>query len=764
MNTQARFFPLWSQFLLVLGVAVLIPVGIMLLVVVDATNRLNERNLSALVEQVGRYREYLIQTDFDAALRLLDSVEDNALVYTLVVSAARNLALPGTTPETRQSLTDRTNADLRRAFFGIDQRLVDSYWLLSTRGEVLLSATNSNRTLPFNALQPNEETSEAFLRARDASLSTTTRLLILTNRGGQPNFEVVLILRDVVGITVGYLVLDLDLGQIVLRHLGTEVGLPLYSFVVLPDGRTALSLAETQRQNLIDVRTPAVQRALEGTTSGVLAYDTSRQGETRQLVGYYSFIRVLDQTLGFITEADSGLIITERLEYFSAVGVPLLLVISLLIAGLVLLLSQSIVSPVKQLRTAIQAATGGNFNAPLPATTRPDELGELNSSFAVMRDQVQRVFSDLKTQAAKSSREVQLTQEIAQVALDVRDIDVLMTRIVTLITDNFPVIYHAQVFLIDPSGRYAVLRASTGRAGQELLRRGHRLEVGSVSVIGQVTEQGQIVVVRDIGASAVHRQNEFLPETQAELAIPLKLENRVIGALDVQSKERDSFSEELIATLQTLANQITIAIENAQLNEKSQQLLRTVEQETRQRTQRSWQELFALLRAPMLSASAGNQTGYDTSDLREAVIRSGRTAVGTRTDYRTIPVVVPIKLRGLVVGVVELELREVDFSYGKVLLAEELVSRLAISLDNARLFLENARNAEREAFVSNVGDLLSAENTVKGIFETAIRELSATLGTPQIGVRLNTNGADNGYTLAEDVIIVSSSDSDRRLS
>ncbi len=764
MNAQARFFPLWSQFLLVLGVAVLIPVGMMLLVVVDATNRLNARNLSALVEQVGRYREYLIQTDLEAALRLLDSVENNSSTHTLVVSAARNLSLPGTTPETRQSLTDRTNADLRRTFFGIDTRLVDSYWLLGTQGQVLLAEANSNRTLPFNVRQPNEERSETFLRAREAAMGTTTRLFIATTRTGLPNFEVVLILKDIVGITVGYLVLDLDVSQIVQRHLATEVELPLYSFVVLSDGVTVLQLFEIRRENLVDVRTPAVQRALEGTTSGVLTYDISRQGETRQLIGYYSFIRVLDQTLGFITEADSGLIITERLEYFSTVGLPLVLVLTLLIAGLVLLLSQAIVPSVNQLRTAIQAAASGNFNAPLPSTTRPDELGQLNSSFAIMREKVQQVFSDLKTQTAKSNREVQLTQEIAQVALDVRDIDVLMMRIVNLITDNFPVIYHAQVFLIDPEGRYAVLRASTGRAGQELLRRGHRLEVGGVSVIGQVTEQGQIVVVRDIGASAVHRQNEFLPETQAELAIPLKLENRVIGALDVQSKERDSFSQELIATLQTLANQITIAIENAQLSEKSQQLLRTVERETRQRTQRSWQELFALLRAPMLSASAGNQTGYDTSDLREAVIRSGRTAVGTRTDYRTIPIVIPIKLRGLVVGVVELELREVDFSYGKVLLAEELVERLAISLDNARLFLENARNAEREAFVSNVSDLLSTENTVKGIFETAIRELSATLGTPQIGVRLNTNGADSGYTLAENAILVSSSDSDRRLS
>lgn len=763
MNTQARFFPLWSQFLIVLGIAIVIPVGVMLLVVVDATNRLNEQNLSALVEQVGRYREYLIQTDLDAALRLLDSVENNAPVYNLVVSAARNLALPGTTPETRQSLTDRTNVDLRRAFFAVENRLVDSYWLLGTQGQVLLSATNSNRTLPFNARQPNEETSEAFLRARDGALGTKTRLFIISTRNGLPNFEVVLILKDAVGITVGYLVVDLDLNQIVQRHLRTEVGVPLYSFVVLPDGATTLQLLETRRQNLVNVRTPAVQRALEGTASGILSYEISREGVARQLTGYYASIRALDQTLGFITEIDRGLITTQRLEYFADVGFPLIASFVLLLLLLALLLSQAIVPPLAQLRAAIQAVIRGNFNETLPSTTRPDELGALSKDFANMREQVQRVFNDLKTQVDERDREVRLTQEIGQVSSTERDVNVLMTRIVNLIIERFPNIYHAQIFLLDQQERYAVLRASTGRAGQELLRRGHRLEVGSVSVIGQVTEQGQTIVVRDIGASAVHRQNEFLPETQAELAIPLRLENRVIGALDVQSKERDSFTEAQITALQTLANQITIAIENARLYEQSQQLLRTVEQETRQRTLRSWQELFTLVRAPMISASAGNQTGYDTHDLREAAIRSGRTMVGTRTDYRTIPVVVPVKLRGLVVGVVELELREADFSYGKVLLAEELVSRFAVSLDNARLFLENARNAEREAFVSAVGSLLSAENTINGIIETAIREVSTALGTPQIGVRFNTGGLNNGYTIADDITLASSPDSDRRL-
>jgi GAF domain-containing protein/HAMP domain-containing protein len=760
---QPRFFPLWSQFLFVLGAAVLIPIGIMLYVVVDATNRLNAQNLSAVVEQVGRYRSYLIETDLRAALQLLDSVENNSSVYTLVVSAASNLALPGTTPETRQSLTNRANADLRRIFFGANQRLVDSYWILGTQGQLLLSAANVNRTPPFDVLQPREEQSEAFLRARERSQSPNTRLFVISNRGGAPNFELVLVLRNVVGITVGYLVVDLDLTQIVQRHLDTEVALPLYSFVVLPNGSTTIELSRTRQQGLVDVRTPAVQRALEGITSGTLTYEVSRAGETRELVGHYEAIRLLDQTLGVITEIDTNLTVAQRFAYFTEVGFPLVLMFAGLLIVLVLLLTQSIVPPLTQLRRAVQTALRGGYSAPLPAAARPDEIGALTSDFAHLRGQVQRVLTDLKAQVDDRDREAKLAQQIGEIALVERDIDVLTGRIVNLIVESFPNIYHAQVFLVDQAGRFAVLRASTGRPGQELLRRGHRLEVGGVSVIGQVTEQGQTILVRDIGVSAVHRRNEFLPETQAELAIPLRLENRVIGALDVQSKERDSFTEAQISVLQTLANQITIAIENARLYEQSQQLLRAVEQDTRQRTQRSWRELFALLRASMLSASAGNQTGYDMRDLREAAVRSGHTVVGTRTEYQTIPVAVPIKLRGLVLGVVEMELRESDFSYGRVLLAEELVNRLAISLDNARLFLENASNAEREAFISSVSGLLATENTISGIVETAIREVSTALGTPYIGLRLNSIGVENGHAAADDAVVASSPDSDRRL-
>ncbi len=162
------------------------------------------------------------------------------------------------------------------------------------------------------------------------------------------------------------------------------------------------------------------------------------------------------------------------------------------------------------------------------------------------------------------------TTDIAQRILTQLDLEDLLSTSVNNIEQGFDEIYHAQVFLIDPSGQNAVLRASTGDVGQSLIARGHQLAVGSTSVIGQVTQRNEYVLAGDASNDPVHRANELLPETLTELALPLRSREGVIGALDVQSTLRNAFSEEDISTLQTLADQIAIGVENARLLETAQ--------------------------------------------------------------------------------------------------------------------------------------------------------------------------------------------------
>jgi PAS domain S-box-containing protein len=173
---------------------------------------------------------------------------------------------------------------------------------------------------------------------------------------------------------------------------------------------------------------------------------------------------------------------------------------------------------------------------------------------AALLSQTQR---SLALQKATATVAHQLTTQL--------DLETLLKESVEVIRSQFDDIYHAQVFLVDKASNQARLRASTGEVGQRLLARHHALAVGSVSVIGKVTASGEAVLVSDTRNDPVHKVNELLPDTLTELALPLISSNGVIGALDVQSVKANAFSPEDIQTLQTLADQIAIAVENARL-------------------------------------------------------------------------------------------------------------------------------------------------------------------------------------------------------
>ncbi len=195
-----------------------------------------------------------------------------------------------------------------------------------------------------------------------------------------------------------------------------------------------------------------------------------------------------------------------------------------------------------------------------PRTWNPEEV-ELVAAVAQEMTQALEA-AHLFALEQRRARQLQAAAEVSRAASSLLDLDELLNRVVELIRDAFG-FYHVQVFLVDEENYAAWLRASTGEAGRLLLERQHHLIVGSQSVIGQVTATGKPVVARDTDRDQVHRRNELLPDTRAECAVPLRVGTRIIGALDVQSTEPDVFDEEDIAVLQTLADQLAVAIENA---------------------------------------------------------------------------------------------------------------------------------------------------------------------------------------------------------
>jgi GAF domain-containing protein/HAMP domain-containing protein len=180
--------------------------------------------------------------------------------------------------------------------------------------------------------------------------------------------------------------------------------------------------------------------------------------------------------------------------------------------------------------------------------------------------------SKLLSESMKRSYQLQTSAEISRETSTTLDQDELLSHSIKLIQDRFN-FYHASVFLIDPSGEYAYVQESTGKAGRKMKTEGHRLKIGSQSVIGYVTQNKLPLVVNDVTQDPTHKFNPLLPDTRAELGLPILLGDRLLGALDVQSTTPYTFSPDDIEVLQILANQLAVAINNADLFMQTQEHL-----------------------------------------------------------------------------------------------------------------------------------------------------------------------------------------------
>jgi signal transduction histidine kinase len=194
-----------------------------------------------------------------------------------------------------------------------------------------------------------------------------------------------------------------------------------------------------------------------------------------------------------------------------------------------------------------------------------ERTAELRQEIAE-RKRVEAERADLLSVLRHRSTQLQTAIEVSQSASVILDPDELITQAVHLIRDRFD-FYYVGMFLLDETGEYATLRAGTGEAFEKMRKAGHKLKVGSSSMVGWCTEQGKARVAQNVGEEDVRFVNPLLPDTRSELALPLISRGQCIGALTVQSAKEHAFSADDVDVLQTMVDQIAVAIENARLLE-----------------------------------------------------------------------------------------------------------------------------------------------------------------------------------------------------
>lgn len=160
--------------------------------------------------------------------------------------------------------------------------------------------------------------------------------------------------------------------------------------------------------------------------------------------------------------------------------------------------------------------------------------------------------------------QIQTTAEVARDISSALNLDELLLRAINLLHERFN-FYHASIFLIDAAEKNAVIREAAGEAGALMKRTGHKYAIDSKSIVGFVAEQGESLLVNDIISDTTYLPNPMLPDTRAEAAIPLKIGDRILGVLDVQSTIPYSFTPSDIDIFQILADQLAIAVNNTEL-------------------------------------------------------------------------------------------------------------------------------------------------------------------------------------------------------
>ena len=298
---------------------------------------------------------------------------------------------------------------------------------------------------------------------------------------------------------------------------------------------------------------------------------------------------------------------------------------------------------------------------PVAGTNSPilDETGKIIGFLAVHQDITERKKSEQILQ--RRNDYLAASSEIGRLVTSTLDLNTIFTRTVSLISERFG-FYFAAIYTIEETGFNARLQEGTGNAGEKMKALKHSVVVGSASVVGKVAESGESLLVNDTDSEPLYHPNPLLLDTRSQVAIPLRIGMRIVGIIDIQSTQTYAFTKDDISVLQSLADQVAVAIDNARSYELSQQLIKDL-REVDQLKSQFLANMSHELRTPLNSIIGFSRVilkGIDgpTTDLQQqdltAIYNSGQHLLGLINDI--------LDLARIEAGKMELNFEEVHLA------------------------------------------------------------------------------------------------------
>jgi GAF domain-containing protein len=373
------------------------------------------------------------------------------------------------------------------------------------------------------------------------------------------------------------------------------------------------------------------------------------------------------------------------------------------------------------------------------------ELTELRSTLEARVNQRTTELEKANQNNERRARQFETVAQVARVISNIQDLETLLPRITRVISEQFGH-YHTGIFLLDDSGQYAVLRATNSEGGRTMLAREHKLLVGQTGIVGYATATGQPRIALDVGNDAVFFDNPDLPNTHSEIALPLRIAGQIIGALDVQSEEENAFKQDDIAALSTLADQVSIAIQNTRALEEARKSLAEAQSTYGESVRAAWKVMRpqSMTRGIQLIDSSIKPLEKPLEDaFFKQAVASGRTVVSAE---RTGTLAVPIRMRGQVIGLMSLNNKEYKWTEDDVDIAEAVAERLSLAIETAALLRTAQHRADIEKVTTDISTKIGSSSRFETILQTAAQELSKALGGSDVLVQIEPVALKLGMT------------------
>ena len=455
------------------------------------------------------------------------------------------------------------------------------------------------------------------------------------------------------------------------------------------------------------------------------------------------------------------------------------------LAGLAgIFLARRLSAPLVDLSNTATEVAGGNLSREAKVDG-PAEIAQVATSFNAMTARLRDLIGSLEQRVAERTKALETSSEVSRRLSTILNQKELVTEVVDQLNNAFG-FYHTQIYFYNEANDSLVMAGGTGEIGEKMLAQFHKVAKGR-GLVGRAAESNQPVLVSDTSKNPEWLPNPLLPDTKSEMVVPISIGNRVLGVLDVQQNTTNSLKQEDVDSIQPIANQIAVAMQNIRQYENTQKIAADMNVvanvgivvSTITETGNLLQEVVELSKASFnlyhahiymlneagdsleLAAGAGEVGRQMVAEKRSIplaseqslVARAARTREGVVVNDVTVALdflpnpllpdtrsemAVPMIAADMVIGVLDVQSEIANrFTDVDISIQTTLASQVAVALQNARSFSQTQRQAERETTVNLITQKIQSATSVQAALQIAVRELGRATGS-QTSVNLKT--------------------------